>query len=151
MELLSMLPENILDKHYRIIPESLNSLLGYELYGRIISDTVNFQDELLPITIIMCCHPSVFEDMYDSVKLDTTSLAVKVSKFIIKILLWRNIDRGNKQNDRKRQIYSHSPRRKNRCGKNSNWQNVPRLSTERRKTSSNGMLVISIPKLPISK
>jgi len=80
MELLSMLPDNILGEHYRIIPKSLNSLLGYELYGRILSDTVNFQNNLRPITI-MYCHPSVFEDMYDSVKLET-SLAVKVSKFM---------------------------------------------------------------------
>jgi hypothetical protein len=80
MELLSMLPENILGEHYRIIPKSLNSLLVYKLYGRIITDTVNFQDKLRPITILYC-HPSVSEDMYDIVKIDTSS-HIRVSKFI---------------------------------------------------------------------
>jgi hypothetical protein len=80
MELLSMLPETLLGEHYRIIPKSLGNLLGYELYGRILADTVNFQDTLRPITI-MHCHPSVFDDMYDSVKIQNSS-SVKVSKFI---------------------------------------------------------------------
>jgi hypothetical protein len=80
MELLSMLPEKLLGEQYRILPKSLGNLLGYELYGRILADTVNFQDTLRPITIIHC-HPSVFEDMYDSVKIQNSS-SVKVSKFI---------------------------------------------------------------------
>jgi hypothetical protein len=80
MELLSMLPETLLGEYYRIIPKSLGNLLGYELYGRIIADTVNFQDTLRPITI-MHCHPSVFEDLYDSVKVQNSS-HVKVDTFI---------------------------------------------------------------------
>jgi hypothetical protein len=80
MELLSMLPETILGEHYRIIPKSLGNLLGYELYGRIVADTVNFQDTLRPITI-MHCHPSVFKDLYDSVKVQNSS-HVKVNTFI---------------------------------------------------------------------
>jgi hypothetical protein len=80
MELLSMLPETILGEHYRIIPKSLGNLLGYELYGRIVADTVNFQDTLGPITI-MHCHPSVFEDLYDRVKVQNSS-HVKVNTFI---------------------------------------------------------------------
>jgi hypothetical protein len=80
MELLSMLPETILGEHYRIIPKSLGNLLGYELYGRIVADTVNFQETLRPITI-MHCHPSVFEDLYDSVKVQNSS-HIKVSTFI---------------------------------------------------------------------
>jgi hypothetical protein len=81
MELLSMLPEKLLGEHYRIIPKSLGNLLGYELYGRILADTVHFQDTLRPITI-MHCHLSVFEDLYDSVKIQNSS-SIKVSKFII--------------------------------------------------------------------
>jgi hypothetical protein len=80
MELLSMLPETLLGEHYRIMPKSLGNLLGYELYGQILSDTVTFQNKLRPITI-MHCHPSVFEDLYDSVKVQN-SKHVKVSKFI---------------------------------------------------------------------
>jgi hypothetical protein len=81
MELLSMLPETLLGNHYRIIPKSLNNLLGYEIYGQIVQDTVNFQDKLRPITI-MYCHPSVFEDMYDCVKVQN-STHVEVYRFII--------------------------------------------------------------------
>jgi hypothetical protein len=81
MELLSMLPETLLGEHYRIIPKSLNSLLGYELYGQIVADTVNFLDKLRPITILYC-HPSVFEDMYDCIKIQK-SKHVEVHKFII--------------------------------------------------------------------
>jgi len=80
MELLSMLPETLLGDHYRVIPKSLGQLLGYELFGRIVADTVHFQNKLRPITI-MHCHPSVFTDKYDSVKL-STSTHVKVDKFI---------------------------------------------------------------------
>jgi hypothetical protein len=80
MELLSMLPETLLGEYYRIIPKSLGNLLGYKLYGRILADTVNFQDTLRPITIIHC-HPIVFDDLYDSVKIQN-STNVKVSKFI---------------------------------------------------------------------
>jgi hypothetical protein len=80
MELLSMLPETTLGEHYRIIPKSLGNLLGYELYGRIVADTVHLQDTLRPITI-MHCHPSVFEDLYDSVKIQNSS-NIRVSKFI---------------------------------------------------------------------
>jgi hypothetical protein len=46
MELLSMLPETLLGEHYRIMPKSLGNLLGYELYGQILSDTVTFQNKL---------------------------------------------------------------------------------------------------------
>jgi hypothetical protein len=81
MELLSMLPEKLLGEYYRIIPKSLNSLLGYEIYGQIVADTVSFQEKLRPITILHC-HPSVFEDMYDSVKVQN-SKHVEVYKFII--------------------------------------------------------------------
>jgi hypothetical protein len=42
MELMSMLPETLLGEYYRIIPKSLGNLLGYELYGRIVADTVTF-------------------------------------------------------------------------------------------------------------
>jgi hypothetical protein len=80
MELLSMLPETLLGEHYQIIPKSLGNLLRYELYERILADTVHFQDTLRPITI-MHCHPSVFEDMYDSEKIPNLS-NVKVSKVI---------------------------------------------------------------------
>jgi hypothetical protein len=80
MELLSMLPETLPGEHYRIIPKSLGHLLGYELYGRIVADTVNFQNKLRPITI-MHCHQSVFGDHYDSVK-QTNSTLVRVDKFI---------------------------------------------------------------------
>jgi hypothetical protein len=41
MELLSMLPEAVLGEHYRIIPKSLGNLLGYDLYGRIVADTIH--------------------------------------------------------------------------------------------------------------
>jgi hypothetical protein len=72
MELLPMLPEALLREHYRIIPKSLGNLLGYELYRRIASGTVTFQDTLRPITI-MHCHPSVFDNLYDSVKIQNLS------------------------------------------------------------------------------
>jgi hypothetical protein len=42
--------------------------------------TVNFQDTLRPITI-MHCHPSVFEDLYDSVKVQNSS-HIKADTFI---------------------------------------------------------------------
>jgi hypothetical protein len=80
MELLSMLPETLLGEYYRIIPKSLGNLLGYKLYGRIVADTVTFQDTLRPITI-MHCHSSIFDDLYNSVKVQN-STNVKVSKFI---------------------------------------------------------------------
>jgi hypothetical protein len=80
MELLSMLPETLLGEHYQIIPKSLGHLLGYELYGRIVANTVNFQNKLRPITI-MHCHQSVFGYHYDSVKLPNSTL-VRVDKFI---------------------------------------------------------------------
>jgi hypothetical protein len=80
MELLPMLPETLLGDHYRIIPKGLENLLGYKLYGRIVADIVNFQDTLRPITI-MSCHPSVFKDLYDSVKVQNSS-HVKVNTFI---------------------------------------------------------------------
>ena len=81
MELLSMLPEKLLGEHYRIIPKSLGNLLGYDLYGRIVADTVDFQNKLRPITILHC-HPSVFEDMYDPIKREN-STHVEVHRFII--------------------------------------------------------------------
>jgi hypothetical protein len=81
MELLSMLPEKLLGEHYRIIPKSLNNLLGYEIYGQIVADTVKFQENLRPITVLYC-HPGVFEDMYDCVKVQN-SKHVEVHKFII--------------------------------------------------------------------
>jgi hypothetical protein len=46
MELLAILPEKLLGEYYRIIPKSLGHLLGYELYGQIVADTVNFQNTL---------------------------------------------------------------------------------------------------------
>jgi hypothetical protein len=65
MELLSMLPETVLGEHYRNIPKSLGNLLDYyDLYGRIVADTIQFQDTLRHITI-MHCHPSIFDDLYD--------------------------------------------------------------------------------------
>jgi hypothetical protein len=81
MELLSMLPEKLLGEHYRIIPKSLNNLLGYEIYGQIVADTVKFQENLRPITVLYC-HSGVFEDMYDCVKVQN-SKHVEVHKFII--------------------------------------------------------------------
>jgi hypothetical protein len=81
MELLSMLPEKLLGEHYRVIPKSLNNLLGYEIYGRIVADTVKFQENLRPITVLYC-HRGVFEDMYDCVKVQN-SKHVEVHKFII--------------------------------------------------------------------
>jgi hypothetical protein len=81
MELLSMLPEKLLGEHYRIIPKSLNNLLGYEIYGQIVADTVKFQEQLRPITVLYC-HQGVFEDMYDCVKVQN-SKHVEVHKFII--------------------------------------------------------------------
>jgi hypothetical protein len=80
MELLSMLPDTLLGEHYRIIPKSLGHLLGYDIYGRLVADTVQFQNKLRPITI-MNCHPSVFEDHYDSVKLNNSN-KVRVDRFI---------------------------------------------------------------------
>jgi hypothetical protein len=41
-----MLPDKLLGDHYRIIPKSLNQLLGFELYGQIVAETVNFQNKL---------------------------------------------------------------------------------------------------------
>jgi hypothetical protein len=80
MELLSMLPDTILGEHYRVIPKSLSNILGYEIYGQVVADTVNFQNKLRPITILYC-HPSVFDDHYDSIKIET-STKVRVDKFI---------------------------------------------------------------------
>jgi hypothetical protein len=39
MELLSMLTTTLLGDYYRIIPKSLNVLLGYKIYGNIVTDT----------------------------------------------------------------------------------------------------------------
>ena len=83
MELLSMLPTDLLGDHYRVIPKSLNVLLGYEIYGDIVTDTVNFQNQLRPITI-MNCHQSVFEDKYDKLKTDI-SIHVTVKQFLINV------------------------------------------------------------------
>ena len=80
MELLSMLPDDILGEQYKIIPKSIETLVGYELYGRIVADTVTFQDTLRPITI-MYCDTSVFEDDY-SVKIQNSN-HVTVQKFIM--------------------------------------------------------------------
>jgi hypothetical protein len=80
IELLSMLPETLLGEHYRIIPKSPGHLLGYKLYGRIVADTVQFQNKLRPMTI-MYCHPNVFDDHYDSVKINNSN-QVKVDRFI---------------------------------------------------------------------
>ena len=80
MELLAMLPENIIGDQYNIIPKSLNALLGYETYGKIVADTINYTVNLTPITIINC-HPSVFEDQYDNVK-SSGSKTISVRKFI---------------------------------------------------------------------
>ncbi|OEU23094.1 hypothetical protein FRACYDRAFT_233260 [Fragilariopsis cylindrus CCMP1102] len=81
MELLAMLPDKLLGDHYRIIPKSLNQLLGFELYGQIVADTVNFQNKLKPITILNC-HPSVLDDMYGNVKV-LNSRQVTVQQFIL--------------------------------------------------------------------
>jgi hypothetical protein len=102
MELLSMLPEELLGEHYRIIPKSLGNLLGYELYGRILADTVHFQDTLRPITI-MHCHPSVFEDLYDSVKIHNSS-SIKVSKFIIECCGAISIEETNETKEKGKYI-----------------------------------------------
>ena len=83
MELLSMLPTNLLGEYYRVIPKSLNVLLGYEMYGDIVTDTVNFQNQLRPLTI-MNCHHSIFEDKYDKLKTEK-STHVKVRQFITNI------------------------------------------------------------------
>jgi hypothetical protein len=80
MELLAMLPDDILGEQYNIIPKSLNALLGYETYGKIVEDTVNYTANLTPITI-MNCHPSVFEDKYDNIK-SNGSTTIEVRKFI---------------------------------------------------------------------
>ena len=80
MELLAMLPEDIVGDQYNIIPKSLNALLGYETYGKIVADTINYTVNLTPITIINC-HPSVFEDQYDNVK-SSGSKTISVRKFI---------------------------------------------------------------------
>jgi hypothetical protein len=102
MELLSMLPESILGAHYRIIPKSLNNLLGYEIYGQIVADTVNFQDKLRPITI-MHCHPTVFEDMYDGVK-HQNSKHVEVHRFIIENCGAISIEETSETNDKGKYI-----------------------------------------------
>jgi hypothetical protein len=80
MELLAMLTNKIIGDEYNIIPKSLNALLEYETYGKIVADTVNYTVNLTPITIINC-HPSVFEDQYDNVKTNR-SKAISVRKFI---------------------------------------------------------------------
>jgi hypothetical protein len=80
MELLAMLPENIIGDQYNIIPKSLNALLGYETYGKSVADTINYTIHLTPITIINC-HPSIFEDQYDNVK-SNGSTTISVRKFI---------------------------------------------------------------------
>ena len=46
MELLAMLPDELLGEHYRVIPKSIGNLIGYEYYGRLVADTVTFQDVL---------------------------------------------------------------------------------------------------------
>jgi hypothetical protein len=102
MELLSMLPETLLGDHYRIIPKSLGNLLGYELYGRIVADTVNLQNKLRPITIIHC-HPSVFEDQYDSVKVQNSS-HVKVNKSIIECCGAISIEETNETKEKGKHI-----------------------------------------------
>jgi hypothetical protein len=114
MELLSMLPETLLGDHYQIIPKSLGNLLGYKLYGRIVVATVNFQDTLRPITI-MNCHPSVFEDLYDSVKVQNLS-HVKVSTFIKACCGAISIEETNETRERK--IHRSSTRGKSRFSKN---------------------------------
>ncbi|OEU19894.1 hypothetical protein FRACYDRAFT_235957 [Fragilariopsis cylindrus CCMP1102] len=81
MELLAMLPDKLLGDHYRIIPKSLNQLLGFEIYGQIVADTVNFQNKQKPITILNC-HPSVLDDMYGNVKV-LNSKQVTVQQFIL--------------------------------------------------------------------
>ena len=80
MELLAMLPENIIGDQYNIIPKSLNTLLGYETYGKIVADTINYTGNLTPITI-MNCHPSILEDQYDNVK-SSGSKTISVREFI---------------------------------------------------------------------
>jgi len=102
MELLAMLPETILGEHYRIIPKSLGHLLGYELYGQIVADTVNFQNKLRPITILHC-HPNVFEDMYDSVKVQN-SKHVEVKRFIIENCGAISIEETNESKDKGKYI-----------------------------------------------
>jgi hypothetical protein len=102
MELLSMLLETILGEHYGIIPKSLGNLLGYKLYGRIVADTVHFQDKLRPITI-MHCHPSVFEDLYDSVKVQN-STNIGVNKFIKECCGAISIEETNETKEKGRYI-----------------------------------------------
>jgi hypothetical protein len=80
MELIAMLPKNIIGDQYNIIPKSLNVLLGYETYGKSVADTINYTINLTPITIINC-HPSIFKDQYDNVK-SNGSTTISVRKFI---------------------------------------------------------------------
>jgi hypothetical protein len=96
MELLAMLPENIIGDQYNIIPKSLNVLLGYEIYGKIVANTVNYTVNLTSITIINC-HPSVFEDQYDNVKA-SGSKPTSVRKFIKNcgVILIENISETEK-------------------------------------------------------
>jgi hypothetical protein len=102
MELLSMLPETILGEHYRIIPKSLGNLLGYDLFGKIVADTIQFQDTLRPITI-MHCHPSVFDDLYDSVKLQNLP-SILISKFITECCGAISIEETDKRKERGKYI-----------------------------------------------
>jgi hypothetical protein len=102
MELLSMLLETLLGEHYQIIPKSLGHLLGYELYGRIVADTVQFQNKLRPITI-MHCHPSVFADHYDSVRLNNSN-QVRVDKLIKECCGAISIEETNETNEKSKHI-----------------------------------------------
>ena len=102
MELLSMLPDKLLGEHYRIIPKSIGNLIGYKHYGRLVSDTITFQDTLRPITI-MYCHPSVFDDDYDGVKLQKSS-QVKVNKFIMECCGAISIEETNETKEKGKYI-----------------------------------------------
>ena len=94
MELLAMLPDDIINEHYNIVPKSLNTLLGYETYGKIVADTINYTVNLTPITIINC-HPSIFEDQYKTISvrkfmlsrgvisIENTSDTEKTGKYIL--------------------------------------------------------------------
>ena len=102
MELLAMLPDELLGEHYRVIPKSIGNLIGYEYYGRLVADTVTFQDVLRPITL-MYCHPSVFEDDYDGVKLQK-STQVKVNKFIMECCGAVSIEETNETKEKGKYI-----------------------------------------------
>jgi hypothetical protein len=97
----------------------------------------------------MHCHPGVFADHYDSVKLNNSN-QVRVDKFIKECCGAISIEETSETKEKGKYIVVVPTRRKSRLSKNSNMKKISRISEKRWETSGNGM-PNSIPKLPISK